>query len=63
MPPASTCAARSASAAKVDPIYTESIEEIPDIVSNLVRGGDIVITQGAGSVSTLVKMLADRGLQ
>ncbi len=47
----------------MDPIYTESIEEIPDIVSNLVRGGDIVITQGAGSVSTLVKMLADRGLQ
>ena len=46
----------------VDPIYARTIEEIPDIVANLVRGGDIVITQGAGSVSKLVKLLADRGL-
>ncbi len=46
----------------VDPIYAQSIEDIPDIVANLVRGGDIVITQGAGSVSKLVRLLADRGL-
>ncbi len=48
---------------QVDPIYAGTIEEIPDIVQRLVRGGDIVITQGAGNVSALVKMLAERGLQ
>ncbi|MAT50542.1 MAG: UDP-N-acetylmuramate--L-alanine ligase [Porticoccaceae bacterium] len=47
----------------VDPIYAADINEIPDIVSNLVRGGDIVITQGAGSVSKLVRLLAERKLQ
>ena len=48
---------------RVDPIYAQTIEEIPDIVRDLVRGGDIVITQGAGSVSKLVKMLAARALR
>jgi UDP-N-acetylmuramate--alanine ligase len=47
---------------RVDPIYAQTIDEIPDIVRALVRGGDIVITQGAGSVGKLVKLLADRGL-
>ena len=47
----------------VDPIYAEGIEAVPDIVRDIVQPGDIVITQGAGSVGKLVKMLADRGLQ
>lgn len=47
----------------VDPVYAANIEEVPDIVANLVRGGDIVITQGAGSVGRLVRLLADRGLR
>lgn len=47
----------------VDPIYAQTIEEIPDIVRDLVRGGDIVITQGAGSVGKLVKQLAERELR
>ncbi|MCK9564220.1 MAG: UDP-N-acetylmuramate--L-alanine ligase, partial [Bacteroidales bacterium] len=47
----------------VDPVYAGTIEEIPDIVASLVRGGDIVITQGAGSVGRLVKLLADRELR
>ncbi|MFA5679421.1 MAG: UDP-N-acetylmuramate--L-alanine ligase [Pseudomonas sp.] len=48
---------------RVDPVYAQTIEEIPDLVRDLVRGGDIVITQGAGSVGKLVKMLAERGLK
>ncbi|MCK9468324.1 MAG: UDP-N-acetylmuramate--L-alanine ligase [Porticoccaceae bacterium] len=47
----------------VDPVYASTIEEVPDIVANLVRGGDIVITQGAGSVGRLVRLLADRELR
>ncbi|OUS02996.1 UDP-N-acetylmuramate--L-alanine ligase [Gammaproteobacteria bacterium 54_18_T64] len=48
---------------KIDPVYAESIEAVPDIVKTLIQPGDIVMTQGAGSVSKLVKLLADRGLQ
>jgi UDP-N-acetylmuramate--alanine ligase len=47
----------------VDPIYAASIDEVPDIVRDMVRGGDIVVTQGAGNVSKLVRMLADRHLR
>src|SRR5690606_34220760 len=47
----------------VDPVYVENIEQVADVVKQLVRGGDIVITQGAGSVGQLVKMLVDRKLQ
>lgn len=47
----------------VDPVYVQKIEDIPKVVAGLVRGGDIVITQGAGSVSKLVKMLADSKLR
>ena len=47
----------------VDPIFADSIDAVPDIVRDIVRGGDIVITQGAGSVSRLVRLLAERRLQ
>ncbi|MEZ0149797.1 MAG: UDP-N-acetylmuramate--L-alanine ligase [Candidatus Reddybacter sp.] len=48
---------------KIDPVYAESIEAAPEVLKTLVKPGDIVMTQGAGSVSKLVKLLADGGLQ
>jgi UDP-N-acetylmuramate--alanine ligase len=45
------------------PVLADSIEAVPEIIAGLVRPGDIVITQGAGSVSKLVKLLAESGLQ
>ena len=45
------------------PVLADSIEAVPDIIAGLVRGGDIVITQGAGSVSKLVKLLAQSRLR
>jgi len=47
----------------IDPIYVESIEAVPYLLGELVRGDDFVMTQGAGSVSKLVAMLADSELQ
>ena len=47
----------------VDPIHVGPIEEVGDVLRNIVRGGDIVITQGAGSVGKLVKMLDERKLR
>jgi UDP-N-acetylmuramate--alanine ligase len=46
----------------VDPIYVQDIEEVGDVLKDVVQGGDMVITQGAGSVGKLVKILADRKL-
>ncbi len=47
----------------IDPIYVESIEEVPQLLGELVKGDDLVMTQGAGSVSKLVAMLAESRLQ
>lgn len=46
----------------VDPIYVQDIEDVGDVLKDVVQGGDIVITQGAGSVGKLVKILAERKL-
>ncbi len=46
----------------LDPIYVETIEEVPGLLNGLVQDNDLVITQGAGSVSKLVALLADGGL-
>jgi UDP-N-acetylmuramate--alanine ligase len=46
----------------VDPIYVPGIDEVGDVLRDVVQGGDIVITQGAGSVGKLVKSLAERKL-
>jgi len=46
----------------LDPVYADSIEAVPDLLRNLVRPGDIVITQGAGNVSRLSRLLAEGGL-
>ena len=47
----------------IDPIYVEQIEDVPNLLADLVCGGDLVLTQGAGSVSKLVAMLAESKLQ
>lgn len=41
----------------IKPIYVERIEIVPILLNNLVRDCDMVLTQGAGSVSQLVAML------
>lgn len=46
---------------KIDPVYVEKIEDVPRILATLVHTGDLVMTQGAGSVSKLVALLQERG--
>ena len=48
---------------EIDPIYVEKIEEVPGLLGGLVQGDDLVLTQGAGSVSKLVEMLEKSQLQ
>ena len=46
----------------VDPIYVQNIQEVNEILRDVIQADDIIITQGAGSVSKLVKILADSNL-
>lgn len=47
----------------VDPIFVDDIQDVPDVVANLVKAGDLVITQGAGNVNQLAKTMKERGLR
>ena len=46
----------------VDPIFVDEIEDVPDLIRDIVRADDLVITQGAGSVNRIAKMLEERRL-
>ena len=47
----------------IKPVYVEHLELVPTLLRGLVRNRDIVLTQGAGSVSKLVAMLqASKGV-
>ena len=45
---------------KVDPVFVEDSDELYSTLLNLVQEGDVVVTQGAGSVGMLSQKLADR---
>lgn len=47
----------------VEPIFVEQVDDVPDVLRDIVRPGDIVITQGAGNVGALAGELARRKLQ
>ena len=46
---------------KVDPLYVQKESDVRRILADLLKPGDIVLTQGAGSVGGLAKELADHG--
>ena len=48
-------------AGKVDPVFVEQIADMPDMIMNVVRDGDVVITMGAGSISGVPARLIQLG--
>lgn len=48
---------------KVDPVYVQKEADVQAVLDTLVRAGDIVLTQGAGSVGGLAKELASSGFR
>lgn len=46
---------------KVDPVYVQSVDDVHEILQDLIKPGDIILTQGAGSVGSLAKQLAELG--
>lgn len=47
----------------VDPIFADSVDAVPQIVSDVIQPGDIIITQGAGNIGYLAVELARRELK
>jgi UDP-N-acetylmuramate--alanine ligase len=45
-------------AGKLEPVFVETIDEVPQALSALVRDGDVVITMGAGSIGGVPGRLA-----
>ncbi|CAM2149757.1 UDP-N-acetylmuramate--L-alanine ligase [Pararobbsia alpina] len=45
-------------AGKVEPVFVETVDEVPDALSSFVQDGDVVITMGAGSIGTVPGKLA-----
>jgi UDP-N-acetylmuramate--alanine ligase len=39
------------------------VDDVPDVIRDIVKPGDIVITQGAGNVGALAGELAQRKLR
>jgi UDP-N-acetylmuramate--alanine ligase len=48
---------------KVEPVFVESIDEMPEALLDAVRDGDVVITMGAGSIGQLPARLAGGGAE
>ncbi len=48
---------------EVDPVFVESKQELPKLLSNKLRDGDILITQGAGDIGGIAVTLAAGRLQ
>jgi UDP-N-acetylmuramate--alanine ligase len=42
---------------QVEPLFVQSIEEVPTLLADLLRDGDVVVAQGAGNVSQLAQDL------
>jgi UDP-N-acetylmuramate--alanine ligase len=48
---------------KVDPIFVQNEADVHAILLDLLKPGDIILTQGAGSVGLLAKELASKGFE
>ena len=45
---------------QVNPIFVEQIEDVPNVLSNIIQDGDVVLTLGAGSVGLLASTLPEK---
>ena len=43
----------------LDPVFVAGLNEVPEVLGNLLRDGDILLTQGAGNVAALARQLCE----
>ncbi len=46
----------------IDPIYVSCAEAVPGVLADVLRPGDILLTQGAGNINKIARNLADMKL-
>lgn len=47
-------------AGRVEPVFVEDVEELPQAIRDFVRGGDVVIVMGAGSISRVPARIGEQ---
>lgn len=47
----------------IDPVYIESVSALPEILANVLKDGDVMMTQGAGNIGQLASRLRETKLQ
>lgn len=45
---------------KIEPVYAQDPQEIPELIESLCEDGDVILTQGAGSVTKIARSLSER---
>lgn len=45
----------------VDPVYVDDVNDLPHTLDAVVRGGDVIVTLGAGDIGQVSKAMAERG--
>lgn len=48
---------------KIDPVFVENVSSIPELLSNILQDGDVLMTQGAGNVGAIASKLASSQLK
>lgn len=47
---------------KIEPIFVEAIDELPEALHHVLEDGDVLVTQGAGNVGSLAPKWVEAGL-
>lgn len=47
---------------KLEPLFVETVESIPDVLKDVLKDGDVLLTQGAGNVGAIAVNLSTSGL-
>lgn len=48
---------------QVEPIFVESADKLPELLQQQLQPGDFIVTQGAGNVGQVARMLVEMGVK
>ena len=48
---------------KIDPVFVDQKEKLPELLKDFLRDGDILLTQGAGDIGNIARALAESHLK
>jgi len=48
---------------QIEPVYVGGKDALPGILANIITDGDVVMTQGAGNIGKIAKLLANREME